>query len=148
MTITVESILPTEYNDARLQLIGSAPMSEASLLGNVRRLCRLYGLLCYHTQDSRGSEPGFPDLEILSSNRNKRGILYRELKVNGRPLTLEQKRWARQLQENGGDYEVWTPEDYASRRITCQLARFSQLAAIGQLPVPPDVEQLRLDEAA
>lgn len=153
MTIAMDSPLPDGqpcelYNAARQQIISAASMSEAALLARVMYLCDLYGLLCYHTADSRGSRPGFPDLVIVSENGDGQVVLIRELKVNGGKLSFDQKRWGRALRAAGEDYAVWTPEDYASRRITCELAGLSRLAAMGQLPVPPDVEQLTLDEVA
>jgi len=150
VTIATEDVpWPYEtYNAARIQVISAATMTEAALLARVMHLCRLYGLLYYHTHDSRGSQPGFPDLVIVSPDGDGQTVLFRELKVNGGRLTFEQKRWGRALRAAGEDYGVWTPEDYATRRITCELAAISPLAAMGQLPVPPDMQQLTLDEAA
>jgi hypothetical protein len=118
-------------------------MTEAALLARVIHLCDLYGALVYHTHDSRGSRPGFPDLVIAGPL----GILWRELKVvNGR-LTFEQRQWGRGLREAGQDFEVWTPDDYASGRVGWEIAHLSELASLGQLPAPPAM-QLRLDDAA
>lgn len=40
-------------------------MSEAAWQSNVVRLAGYYGWRTYHTRDSRGSDPGFPDLVLL-----------------------------------------------------------------------------------
>ena len=64
------------------------------------------GWLCYHTFDSRRSEPGFPDLVLV---RDK--ILYRELKTNKGRLTRAQKAWGESLTAAGADYAVWRPKE-------------------------------------
>lgn len=125
------------YGIKRAQFISELTMTEASLLGRVRHLCDLYRTEHYHTKDSRGSTPGFPDLVIVGPG----GVLYRELKVNGRGLTTEQRRWRRSLLAAGQDFEVWTRDDYATGRITNQIARISRLAAIHQLPIPDEIEE-------
>lgn len=119
------------YAQARTQLVTATPMSEVTLLGRVRHLCDLYGTTHYHTRDSRGSNPGFPDLVIVGPG----GVLWRELKVKGRTLTIDQRRWQRALMGADQDHGVWTEQDYASGRITAEIARISQLAAIQQLPL-------------
>src|SRR5690606_40011108 len=52
---TGEVIMPTTPSHPL-----AAAMSEAQLLATILQACRKLGLLCYHTYDSRRSEPGFP----------------------------------------------------------------------------------------
>lgn len=75
----------------------------------VMDLARLRGWLCYHTHDSRRSEPGFPDLVMVRGDR----VLYRELKREGNKPTAEQRRWIDALWDAGQDVAVWTlPRDW------------------------------------
>ena len=82
-------------------------MTEAELLESVRELCGVYRLLCYHTQDSRRSEAGFPDLVIVGKR-----ILYRELKSQVGIVAIAQVKWILQLQQAGADAAVWRPEHW------------------------------------
>jgi len=91
-------------------------MSEAQLLAAVRQACRTLGLLCYHTYDSRRSEPGFPDLVIVGSR-----MIIRELKTERGRLSAEQRAWLDALSRAGQDADVWRPGDLYSERITREL---------------------------
>ena len=67
----------------------------------------MFGWMCYHTYDSRRSEPGFPDLVLV---RDK-VVMFRELKTDKGRLTTAQKNWGDKLTEAGSDYAVWRPKD-------------------------------------
>jgi hypothetical protein len=94
-------------------------MTEDQLLEAIREYALLKKWLCYHTHDSRKSEPGFPDLVLLRSG----WIIFAELKKEGEHPSLEQEKWLRQLDklvnafnESVGVY-VWYPSDWRSGRI-------------------------------
>lgn len=52
--------------------------------------------------------PGFPDLVLVKDR-----VLYRELKVGGGKLTLDQRAWRDRLEASGADWELWTPDDWS-----------------------------------
>ena len=92
-------------------------MTEANLLAAVKDLARLWGLLVYHTRDSRGSDPGFPDLVIVGP----RGVLFAELKSAWGKLALPQGVWRDGLAEAGAVWVLWRPEDWHSGRVAAEL---------------------------
>jgi len=94
----------------------AAAMSEAQLLAIIRRACRTLGLLCYHTYNSRRSEPGFPDLVIVGSR-----MIIRELKTERGRVRPEQRVWLDALVRAGQDADVWRPDDLYSGRIIREL---------------------------
>lgn len=85
------------------------PMTESQLLAAVRQLAELTSWLCYHTHDSRRSEPGFPDL-VLCSTRQRR-VLFVELKSETGTVTGEQDTWLIALDACGFEVAVWRPAD-------------------------------------
>lgn len=102
----------TEYRTTR-----AAAMTEKALLEQVRQTCRVLGIHCYHTHDSRRSEPGFPDLVICGD----RGVLYRELKTTKGRLTGPQNYWLERLRRAGQDAAVWRPEQLLDGTVARQL---------------------------
>lgn len=84
----------------------SKRMREKDFQSQIISLAQQLGWLCYHTYDSRRSEPGFPDLVLV-----KHQVLYRELKIQNGKLTPAQKVWADRLRVAGADYAVWRPEN-------------------------------------
>lgn len=70
------------------------------------------GWLGYHTRDSRGSRPGFPDWTLV--HVGQRRIIFVELKGFGGKPSDEQRAWLEQINEAGGEgYLVTTTCDYA-----------------------------------
>lgn len=51
---------------------------------------------------------GWPDLVIAGRGR----ILFVELKRRKGRLSVDQKAWRALLEENGGEYRLWTPADW------------------------------------
>ncbi|HYI67091.1 MAG TPA: VRR-NUC domain-containing protein [Candidatus Limnocylindrales bacterium] len=77
------------------QALADASMTpEAALQVRVVGLARAHGWTAYHTNDSRRSEAGFPDLVLVRPPR----VLFVELKVGHRQLTVDQQRWMRLLE--------------------------------------------------
>ena len=85
----------------------AATMTEAVLLAHVKRLAHDLGWLVYHTRDSRGSDPGFPDLHLIRGTR----ILYRELKTAKGRIRPEQAIYIERLTAAAADVAVWRPTD-------------------------------------
>ena len=64
---------------------------------------KLIGWWVYHTRDSRGSEPGYPDLVLVRPDDQGGRIVFVELKTDrpGSQLTGAQKGWIERLRECG-----------------------------------------------
>lgn len=92
-------------------------MTEAILLAHVKRLARELGWLVYHTRDSRGSDPGFPDLHLVRGTR----ILYRELKTAKGRIRPEQAVYIERLALAGADVAVWRPANLTDGTIAKEL---------------------------
>lgn len=89
-------------------------IAEAPFQALVVDVARWLGWTCYHTRDSRGSDPGWPDL-VLARPVGTRGcrLLYRELKRERGRLTTEQARWGELLLRAGCDWAVWRPNQWS-----------------------------------
>jgi hypothetical protein len=84
------------------------PLTEASFLKTVREAARLAGWETYHTLNSKGSEPGWPDLVLVKPGR----LLISELKTDHGRLTREQTHWLRLLATCAApEVSVWRPDD-------------------------------------
>jgi hypothetical protein len=99
-------------------------MSENELEQHIRRiLADLPGVLAYHTHDSRHSASGYPDWCFCGP----RGVLFRELKREGKKPTPAQAEWLRALLAAGQDACVWRPSDLLEGRIARRLAALAGL---------------------
>lgn len=96
-------------------------LTEAELQYQVLELCKWKGLLVYHTRDSRGSQPGFPDLVIAGP----RGLLFRELKSARGQLQPMQRQWRWMLEQAGQDWAIWQPASLTGGRVNAELAEIS-----------------------
>lgn len=98
-------------------------MSEATLQRNILSLATVtLDWLGYHTHDSRRSQPGFPDL-VLVSARQKR-VLFTELKTERGRQSINQQQWERELRETGlGEFYLWRPTHWLSGEIPRILRR-------------------------
>ena len=67
--------------------------TEKQLLAKVRDAAALGGWLCYHTHDSRRSEPGFPDLVLV---RDADMIAVEMKSATGR-VSEHQSKWVKAL---------------------------------------------------
>jgi len=94
-------------------------MTEDQLLAAIREYATLKKWLCYHTRDSRRSEPGFPDLVLTRGGR----LIFAELKKEGEYPTKEQRKWLLQLDKVANNWNesvdayVWYPSDWLSGKI-------------------------------
>ena len=87
----------------------AAAMAEAALQTRVLSLARELGYLAYHTHDSRRSQPGYPDLHLVSLRRGR--SLMRELKTQTGRTSPDQKTWIAALHSAGVDVGIWRPMD-------------------------------------
>ena len=100
-------------------LVASA-MTERRLQTLVIDLARTLGYEPpYHTRDSRGSEPGFPDLVLLRLPKAGRPgrVLYAELKAQRGTVSAAQQSWLDRLRACGQETYCWRPSDWLSGRI-------------------------------
>jgi hypothetical protein len=89
-------------------------MSEAEFQAAVCRLCRKYGLVYFHSTDSRQDiGPGFPDLVIVGLHDS----VFAELKTEYSGLDREQTIWMYRLRAAGQRHYVWRPSDLTSGTI-------------------------------
>lgn len=96
-----------------------AAITEKQLQANVIELAGYLGWRCYHTHDSRRSQPGFPDLVLVHPDH---GILFRELKrERNSPTTEAQRDWLYALQTAGGDANFWNTAMWEQGTIYAEL---------------------------
>ncbi|GAB6937094.1 VRR-NUC domain-containing protein [Isoptericola variabilis] len=116
MTGPLRLVSRTEY---RAQVAGE--MKESALQARVEGLARELGYVTYHTFDSRRSQPGFPDLVLVSARRGR--LLVAELKtVRGR-LSTAQTQWLAEFRGAGVEAHVWRPADLLDGTILTVLTR-------------------------
>jgi len=89
---------------------GLPAVTEKEFMDQVIRLARLRHWLCYHTHDSRRSQPGFPDLFLIRPATGE--ILFCELKSGRGRLTPDQEAWLEALRECGLPIRIWSPKDW------------------------------------
>ncbi|QAY16109.1 nuclease [Arthrobacter phage Elesar] len=95
-------------------------LTEAQFQQQVIDLAKLHGYtLIYHTHDSRRSQPGFPDLVLVSEHRGR--ALFRELKTGTGRLTEAQFNWLAGMKLAKLNADVWRPADLESGLIIKQL---------------------------
>ena len=96
-------------------------VTEAQFQETIIQLARTLGWLCYHTHDSRRSEPGFLDLVMVKGGR----LIFAEIKDEDGALTLArldrkgrlmpgQLDWFRTLRKCNVEVYLWRPDDWES----------------------------------
>lgn len=80
-------------------------------------LARQFGWLVYHTRNSIGSDPGFPDLVLARGGI----IIYAELKSQKGSLSADQRLWRDELQAGGQTWYLWRPADWFDGTIEAIL---------------------------
>lgn len=123
--------------DAALAVQPQRKYREEDLFEAVRELCKILGLLLYHTHDSRRSYPGFPDVVIVGPG----GVLFRELKSATGRVTKDQMVWLAALQSHGFDVGIWRPADMANGRISRELQAICRRPRPGPVKVPSTIGQ-------
>lgn len=95
-------------------------LTEAQFQQQVIDLAKLHGYtLIYHTHDSRRSQPGFPDLVLVSERHGR--ALFRELKTGTGRLTEAQFNWISGMKEAKLNAGIWRPADLESGQIIKEL---------------------------
>lgn len=99
---------------AKLTTKAVPPMAEetpeGTLLAQIRRYALDRGWLFHHVLDSRGCDPGFPDICCVKPGHP---LIMAELKTAKGKLTIEQTRWMAFLrQATGIESSVWRPSDW------------------------------------
>ncbi len=84
-------------------------LKERDFLEQVRHLAKQFQWFCYHTHDSRRSEPGFPDLVLCKPPE----LIVVELKTAVGRVTPAQKQWLEGLSGCGIETYLWRPQDMA-----------------------------------
>ena len=110
-------------------------ISERDFQRSVTDLCDWLHLDWFHSLNSRGMRPGWPDLVIIGTR-----VIYRELKTEVGVLSAEQRRVGSRLTQAGTDWAVWRPRDLRSGLIERQLR---QLVPPPMLPFGAAAEQDR-----
>ena len=93
-------------------------VSEKLLQQGIVQVARLLGYMVYHTHDSRGSEPGFPDLCLVRGSR----LIFAELKSAGGRVKPAQRTWLDALKATGAEAYIWRPADWFDGTIDGVLA--------------------------
>jgi len=85
---------------------------EATLLTNIRTLAHQQGWLFHHVKDSRGCDPGYPDICCVKPGHP---VLFAELKSRTGKVTEEQATWLGVLSHSVPPVQVfvWRPQDWA-----------------------------------
>lgn len=79
-------------------------LSEKAFMAKVVALAKENGWKIYHTLNSRGSQPGFPDLVLV-----RQRVLFIELKTEKGKPTDEQREWIIALKLAGAEVQIWRP---------------------------------------
>ena len=98
----VEKITATQCQRATVALIPEKQWQE-----NVEQMANFFRWKKYHTLDSRGADPDFPDLILLRGRRQ----VVAELKRDGESPTDGQAEWLRAFAAAGAETYVWHPAD-------------------------------------
>ena len=86
-----------------------APRDEDDFQAMVVEFAKSREWLCYHTRNSRRSEPGWPDLAMVRSQV----LVIAELKFGNNTATPEQRKWLKALSAIPGVQTfVWYPQDW------------------------------------
>ncbi len=80
-------------------------MTEAQLQSTVIEIMRWKGWSCYHTHDSRRSEPGYPDLTAVRDSR----LMFVEFKTEKGRMRPAQIEWLNMLVQAHGEVYLVRP---------------------------------------
>lgn len=87
-------------------------VTEADLREQIRTLCDLFRWKMYFSWTSIHSPKGM--LDLLLTNREKKRVIFAELKTEKGKLTPEQQETFDDLEECGAEVYVWRPVDIES----------------------------------
>lgn len=86
--------------------------TERSFQAQVVTLAELFGWRWYHTQRSKGSPAGFPDLVLVRARHPQPRVVFLELKGERTPLTDDQQRWIDELRSCGQEAYIARPQHW------------------------------------
>jgi hypothetical protein len=89
-------------------------LTENQLQQQVLDLASLCGWRHFHVLNSRGSDPGWPDLVLLRPPH----LLVVELKRETGRLSVAQSDWLRLLEMCGVDVRIWRPSSWPEIEAT------------------------------
>ena len=92
---------------------------EQILQDSIIELAKLLGYLHYHTQDSRRSPGGFPDLVL--SHEKTGFLIFIECKSETGELSVDQAKWSWALLKSAAQYRVLRPADWADGTVESVL---------------------------
>ena len=90
---------------------------ESELQSKVKKLARTLQWRVYHTNDSRRSEAGFPDLVMVRHGK----IIFAELKKQDGKLSIDQELWLQALSRCEVKVWIWKPSDWNNGLIQLAL---------------------------
>ena len=80
--------------------------TEAEFQADIVAFAKAHGWMVYHTLDSRGSDPGFPDLVLVRAKLDGEAeCIFAELKSETGKVSVAQSEWATALP----NYRLWRP---------------------------------------
>jgi len=91
---------------------------QSLIIDPKRGIAPLLGYLCYHTHDSRRSNPGFPDLCMVGKR-----LIFAELKSEAGKVSAEQLDWLNRLDvierksEGVVVARLWRPSDWLNGEV-------------------------------
>ncbi len=103
------NIIPASGRDCRV----APPVPgerESEFQRRVEKLAKEHGWMCYHTYDSQKSEPGYPDLHFVHTERGE--SFFVELKTATGRASQPQVKWLLALQKVGHTVYLWSPNDW------------------------------------
>lgn len=108
---------PASHKAPRLRLTDEEralrAIPEKQLLSDVRAMAKVFEWLLYHTLNSMGSVPGFPDLTLVRA-----GVcFFVELKKEKGVISPHQTKWLDGLARAGVPTYIWYPRDWKSGEI-------------------------------
>lgn len=98
----------TDFDRPKQAVGRSSLVPEAGFQAAVCEAFRLRGWRVYHNPDSRRSDAGWPDLQLLKAPY----LVFAELKVPGGKVKPVQDMVINELRSAGQEVYVWYPEDW------------------------------------
>jgi hypothetical protein len=110
--VNADALLAGTTNPQRCGL-GPLPddISEKDFQAKVRQYAHKRGWECYHTHDSRKSDPGFPDC-VFARDFGPVRLIVAELKVPPGKPSAAQRKWLKLFEGAGVPAYLWYPHDW------------------------------------
>lgn len=105
---------------------------------------KLHGWTAYHTRDSRGSAPDFPDLMLARRGR----LIGAEVKADTYTTTDGQYAWLAELERAGVESVVWRPDDAPNRERWHVVETWDRIHIRLSMDTRPHVSERRVRKGA